>query len=62
MLMLKEHPGADEVRLVIHDSAGQDSEFDLPHATVGENLARSIRSVLNSRGTVRLVSAPRVAA
>ena len=62
MNMLKEHPGSDEVRLVIHDSEGLDSEFDLPHATVGEDLARSIRSVLNARGTVRLVSAPRVAA
>ncbi len=62
MGMLKEHPGGDEVRLVIHDAEGQDSEFDLPHAAVTEDLARSIRSVLNSRGNVRLVSAPRVAA
>jgi DNA polymerase-3 subunit alpha len=60
--MLKEHQGSDEVRLVIHDTEGLDSEFDLPRAAVNEDLARSIRNFLTSRGTVTLVSAPRAAA
>ncbi len=55
--MLKASPGADEVRLVIHDSAGQDSEFDLPRASVSEDLARSIRAVLRQNGSVRLTTA-----
>jgi hypothetical protein len=52
--MLKEHPGNDEVRLVIHDGEGHDTEFDLPHAAVNEELARSIRNVLQKNGQVRL--------
>ena len=52
--MLGEQAGNDEVRLVIHDADGNDIEFDLPHAGVNEDLARSIRSVLQTRGTVRL--------
>ena len=52
--MLKDRPGNDEVRLVIHDADGQDMEFDLPRADVNEDLARSVRSILQSRGQVRL--------
>ena len=52
--MLKEHPGNDEVRLVIHDAEGSDSEFDLPRAAVNEDLARSIRNILQKNGQVRL--------
>jgi DNA polymerase-3 subunit alpha len=52
--MLKNSPGNDEVRLVIHDGEGQDMEFDLPRAAVNEELARSIRAVLRQNGTVRL--------
>jgi len=59
--MLKESPGKDEVRLVIHDADGQEMEFDLPHATVTEDLARSIRAVLRNNGHVRLTG-PKVAA
>ena len=52
--MLKERPGNDEVRLVIHDADGNDMEFDLPRAEVSEDLARSVRSILHNRGQVRL--------
>ena len=52
--MLGDQSGNDEVRLVIHDADGNDIEFDLPRAGVNEDLARSIRSVLQTRGTVRL--------
>jgi hypothetical protein len=52
--MLGEHPGNDDVRLVVHDAEGNDIEFDLPRATADEDLARSIRNVLQTRGTVRL--------
>lgn len=54
--MLKQHPGNDEVRLIIHDTEGQDTEFDLPRAAVTEELARSIEKVLSAnKGTARLV-------
>jgi hypothetical protein len=50
--MLKDHPGRDEVRLVIHDTeAGH--ELDLPHAAVSEELARA-SVVLRTNGAVRL--------
>jgi DNA polymerase III subunit alpha len=52
--LLKDSPGNDEVRLVIHDVEGNDMEFDLPRAGVNEGLAKSIRSILQSRGQVRL--------
>jgi DNA polymerase-3 subunit alpha len=54
--MLKDHPGRDEVRLVIRDTAGEEMEFDFPRAAATEDLARSIRSVLGNRGSVRLTS------
>ena len=60
--MLKASPGSDEVRLVIRDAEGQDSEFDLPRASVGEDLARSIRAVLRQNGTVRLTTGRTAAA
>jgi DNA polymerase-3 subunit alpha len=53
--LLREHPGNDEVRVVIRDVAGEDTEFDFPRAHATEELARSLRNLLNSRGTVRLV-------
>ncbi|MFQ5380059.1 MAG: DNA polymerase III subunit alpha [Dehalococcoidia bacterium] len=54
--MLREHPGSDEVRLVVHDVDGKDNEFDLPRAQVSESLAGSISKVLAaSKGTARLV-------
>jgi DNA polymerase-3 subunit alpha len=59
--MLKESPGSDEVRLVITDTEGQDTEFDLPRASVGEDLARSIRAVLRQNGHVRLTGTRMVA-
>ena len=59
--MLKDAAGHDEVRLVIHDAEGQDTEFDLPRAGVSEDLARSLRHLLGNRGTVRLGGGPRTA-
>ena len=52
--MISQNTGNDEVRLVIHDADGNDIEFDLPRAGVNEDLARSIRNVLQQRGSVRL--------
>ena len=53
--MLKGAPGTDEVRLVVHDSEGQESEFDLPRANVNEDLAKSVEILLRSnKGSVRL--------
>jgi DNA polymerase-3 subunit alpha len=60
--ILRQAPGSDAVRLVVHDSAGQDSEFDLPRAAVSDDLVQSIRAVLRSSGTVRQSSARTVAA
>lgn len=60
--MLKASPGGDEVRLVIRDATGQDSEFDLPHAGVSDELARSIRAVLRQNGSVSLTAARTAAA
>jgi hypothetical protein len=50
--MLKDASGRDEVRLVIHDAEGQESEFDLPRAGVTEDLARSIRNLVGNKGKV----------
>ncbi|MBI5949354.1 MAG: DNA polymerase III subunit alpha [Chloroflexi bacterium] len=55
--MLRDSPGNDEVRLVIHDAEGQDTEFDLPRAAVSDALSRSVRSVLKTNGTVYLTTA-----
>ncbi|MGH2632601.1 MAG: DNA polymerase III subunit alpha, partial [Tepidiformaceae bacterium] len=60
--MLKASPGGDEVRLVIRDTAGQDSEFDLPRAAVGDDLTRSIRAVLRQNGNVQLTTGRTAAA
>ena len=55
--MLRENPGTDEVRLVIHDVEGKENEFDLPKASVTEDLARSIAKVLIAgKGTARLIA------
>jgi DNA polymerase-3 subunit alpha len=59
--MLRENPGNDEVRLVITDIQGQDTEFDLPRASATEELARSIRAVLRQNGHVRLTGTRLVA-
>jgi DNA polymerase-3 subunit alpha len=58
--MLKAAPGSDEVRLVIRDTEGQDTEFDLPRAEISEELARSARNLLRNQGQVKL-STPRMA-
>jgi hypothetical protein len=58
--MLKAAPGTDEVRLVIRDTEGQDTEFDLPRAEISEELARSARNLLRNQGQVKL-STPRMA-
>ncbi len=52
--LLRDHPGSDEVRLVIHDTDGQEQEFDWTQAAVSEELARSIEKMLAStKGTAR---------
>jgi DNA polymerase-3 subunit alpha len=58
--LLQKSPGKDEVRLVIRDAEGNDSEFDLPHAEISEELARSIKNLLRNQGAVKL-SSPRMA-
>lgn len=57
--LLQKNPGKDEVRLVIRDADGNDSEFDLPHAEISEELARSVKNLLRNQGQVKL-SAPRM--
>jgi hypothetical protein len=59
--MLRDHPGRDEVRLVVHDADGQDNEFDLPRAEVTDDLTRSIRAVLRQNGSVRVTTSGRAA-
>ncbi|MBA4181475.1 MAG: DNA polymerase III subunit alpha [Anaerolinea sp.] len=52
--ILKSSPGSDQVRLVVHDAEGQESEFDLPRANVTEDLAREIEMVLRAnKGSVK---------
>ena len=59
--MLDGKPGGDEVRLVIHDAEGTESEFDLPSAKVDDELARSIEQILaGNKGTARLTKAAAV--
>ncbi len=60
--MLNEHPGTDEVRLVVRDTAGEELEFDFPRAAATEDLQRSLRSFLGNRGTVRVTGAKMVGA
>ena len=59
--LLKDNPGSDDVRLVIHDGDGNDIEFDLPQAAASEDLARSLRALLRQNGNVR-VTGKRMAA
>jgi len=54
--ILRDNPGSDEVRMVIRDTAGDETEFDFPRAASSEDLARSLRSLLGTRGQVRLTS------
>jgi hypothetical protein len=54
--MLKNSPGNDEVRLVVRDAEGQDTEFDLPHAEISDELARSVKNLLRNQGQVKLTS------
>ena len=60
--LLKDNPGNDEVRLVIHDGEGNDLEFDLPRARATEELARNLRALLRQNGNVRLTGHRVVAA
>lgn len=55
--MLKDNPGPDQVRLIVHAADGQETEFDLPRALASDSLARSIRSLLRSNGTVAVSTA-----
>jgi len=55
--MLNSSPGKDEVRLVIRDADGGDTEFDLPRADVSEDLARSIKNLLRNQGQVKFTGA-----
>ena len=58
--ILRDNPGSDEVRMVIRDTAGDETEFDFPRAASSDDLARSLRSLLGTRGQVRLTN-PRMA-
>ena len=60
--MLKDAVGRDEVRLVIHDADGLESEFDLPRAAASEELARSLRNLVSTKGQVTLSSSRLVGA
>ena len=60
--MLKDAAGRDEVRLVIHDADGLESEFDLPRAAASEELARSLRNLVSTKGQVTLSSSRLVGA
>jgi len=57
---LREHPGEDEVRLVIVDAGGRESEFALGGVTISDELQRALRAILQKRGSVRVV-VPRAA-
>ncbi|MCC6960906.1 MAG: DNA polymerase III subunit alpha [Dehalococcoidia bacterium] len=54
--LLAKSPGKDEVRLIVRDADGNDSEFDLPRAEVTEELARSVRNLLRNQGHVKFTS------
>ncbi len=55
--LLRERPGSDEVRLIIHDAAGDEPEYKMERATVSEELARSIEKLLAAtKGTARVRS------
>ncbi len=60
--LLRDHSGADQVRLVIHDTDGLEQEFDWIQAAVSEELARSIEKVLAAnKGAARLTRARQLA-
>ncbi len=58
--MLKASPGDDAVRLVIHDTEGEESEFDLPTAHATEELVRQVEMMLQRHGSVRVMGAAAV--
>lgn len=51
--MLKAAAGDDPVRLVIHDTEGEELEFDLPCAHASEDLVRQLELLLQRQGSVR---------
>jgi DNA polymerase-3 subunit alpha len=53
--MLKAAPGDDPVRLVIHDTEGEETEFDLPRAHATDELVRQVELMLQRHGSVRLM-------
>tara|TARA_B100000029_G_scaffold486073_1_gene540070 strand:+ start:49 stop:426 length:378 start_codon:yes stop_codon:yes gene_type:complete len=56
---IADHPGEDEVRLVVHDSEGAESEFDLEKAAVSEELVHSIEKLLSAnKGSARFLRKP----
>ena len=56
---IADHPGEDEVRLVVHDSEGDESEFDLEKASVSEELVHSIEKLLSAnKGSARFLRKP----
>lgn len=59
--LLQKHPGNDEVRVVVRDTAGEEMEFDFPRAAATEELARSLRNLIGNRGAVRLTGGAKVA-
>jgi hypothetical protein len=58
--MLKASPGDDAIRLVIHDTEGEESEFDLPTAHATDELVRQVEMMLQRHGTVRLMGSAAV--
>ena len=54
-----DYPGEDEVRLVVHDSEGDESSFDLERASVSSELVYSIEKLLTAnKGSARLLRKP----
>jgi DNA polymerase-3 subunit alpha len=54
-----DYPGEDEVRLVVHDSEGDESSFDLERASVSNELVYSIEKLLTAnKGSARLLRKP----
>ncbi len=60
--LLKQHPGEDEVRLVIHDAEGQDTEFDFERVTLSEDLTRSLNRIVSVNKGQVVVQKVKVAA
>lgn len=60
--LLAEHPGETRVNLVIHDTSGEESEFELPSADGDEELVATLRDILGKKGRVVLAGAKTAAA